>query len=105
MPVKNVGRQHTKGDEELWAVAGHDGRSAFVAGVIVSGGVVSSVPALMGWMEGRPWLDVAQLCLDRGWTVSPVDPRATPSGVARERARNRRGVVQSVLPGFGPPTT
>lgn len=76
-------------DESLWGVAGHDGRGPFYTGVLVSGGVVRSVPPLMAWMQGRRWIECAQECLDRGWRITHVDTE-----LAQTRARAKRGDVQ-----------
>ena len=90
--------------EELWAISGHDGRVNFVATAIVAGGVVRSVPLLLAWMDGRDWLECAQVCVDKGWTVSQVDPERAAASIDQQRARNSRGEVQLGLD-LSPPTT
>jgi hypothetical protein len=77
---------------ELWGVVGHDGRGPFFTGVIVSDGVVRSVPPLMAWMQGRLWLECAQLCVDRGWRVWCSEEEQ--KRLRQEEARNARGSVQ-----------
>lgn len=91
---------HRRPNEELWGVAGHDGRTNFVTGVIVAGGIVRSVPLLLAWMEGRDWLWCAGKCEEKGWRVWQSDPEA----ITRQRDRNTRGVVQTALD-LGLPTT
>ena len=95
---------HRYPNEELWSVSGHDGRTNFVTGVIVSNGVVKSVPNLLAWMTGQEWLWCAQKCEERGWLISQVDPERAMRSMRQERDRNTRGVVQTALD-LGPRTT
>ena len=95
---------HRYPDEELWGVAGHDGRINFVTAVIVSHGTVVSAPNQLAWMGKRDWLECVEACVERGWRVWQADPEQ----IMRVYARNERGAVQTAmdLPGVpGPPTT
>ena len=85
---------HRYPNEALWGVAGHDGQTNFVTGIIVSNGKVVSVPNILAWMDKRDWLECVELCLEKGYRVWQSDPEQ----VTRQYARNERGVVQTALP-------
>jgi len=98
VPTKATGPRklpHKWPGEELWLVAGYDERYAlrFATGVIVSDGMVRSVPPFMAWMFGRDWLGCATECVEKGWLVQKTDTEA----IDRERARLERGLVQETM--------
>ena len=84
---------HRYPNEELWSVSGHDGLTNFVVGIVVSNGVVVSVPRLFAWMEKRDWLECVDICLQKGWQVRQSDPEQ----IMRQYARNDQGVVQTAM--------
>ena len=59
----------------------------------MAGGVVRMAPPLAAWTMGRPWLEVAQTCAERGWIVSHVDTELKALR-EQEKARIEQGVTQ-----------
>ena len=63
--------------EELLGCTRIEDGATYVTGVLVEKGIVTSTPAGLEWMRGKPLMNVLPLATRRGWTVWRTSPRFT----------------------------
>jgi hypothetical protein len=54
-------------------------RGSVTCGVLVAGGLVIQAAPVVGWTQGRPWLEVKQQLKAKGWRGTPLNAKACAS--------------------------